>query len=193
MSLDGLNPKTTALVIIDLQKGIASAEVAPHSSADVIARSSAMAKAVRKAGGVVVQVRVGFAPDFADALKQPSDEPVQRPAGGLPPEWLAYAEGLSVEPTDIEVIKRQWGAVYGTELELQLRRRGVETVVMCGISTNFGVESTARDLWERGFSLVFAEDAMASRLAEMHAFPVKFIFPRMGRVRSTEQVLAALE
>ena len=123
MSTLDLDPKTTAVVVIDLQKGIASTQTAPHASADVIARSSQLAKAARAAGGVVVQVRVGFAADYADALKQPIDEPVSRPAGGLPPSWLEYADGLSVEPSDLEVIKRQWGAIYGTDLELQLRRR----------------------------------------------------------------------
>jgi nicotinamidase-related amidase len=141
---------------------------------------------------VVVQVRVGFAADFADALQQPADEAMVRPAGGMPPMWMEFADGLSVEPSDVQIQKRQWGAVYGTDLELQLRRRGIDTVILCGISTNFGVESTARDLWERGFSLVFAEDAMASRQADMHRFPVTAIFPRMGRVRSTAEILAAL-
>ena len=78
-------------------------------------------------------------------------------------------------------------------LDLQLRRRGVRTVILGGISTNFGVESTARDLWERNYALVFAEDAMASRTPEMHRFPVEHIFPRIGLVRSTDDVLGALE
>jgi nicotinamidase-related amidase len=192
MSTLDLDPKKTAVVVIDLQKGIGAMQTEPHASADVIARSSDLAKAARAAGGVVVQVRVGFAADFADALSQPNDDPMVRPPGGLPSSWLEYADGLSVEPTDLEVIKRQWGAVYGTDLELQLRRRGIDTVVICGIATNFGVESTARDLWERGFAMVFAEDAMASRSAEMHAFPIASIFPRIGRVRSTAEVLKAL-
>jgi nicotinamidase-related amidase len=62
---------------------------------------------------------------------------------------------------DIEVTKRQWGAFYGTDLELQLRRRGIDTIILCGISTNIGVESTARNAWELGFNLVIAEDAVA--------------------------------
>ena len=93
---------------------------------------------------------------------------------------------------DLVITKHQWGAFYGTELELQLRRRGVTTLVMCGISTNFGVESTARDGWERGFRIVFVEDAMAGMSGEAHAFAVSTIFPRIGRVRSAADVLAAL-
>ena len=88
--------------------------------------------------------------------------------------------------------KRQWGAFYGTDLDLQLRRRGVKTIVLCGIATNFGVESTARDAWERNYEIIFAEDAMSSMEAESHHFAITRIFPRLGRVRSTEQVLAEL-
>ena len=88
--------------------------------------------------------------------------------------------------------KRQWGAFYGTDLDLQLRRRGVRTIVLGGISTNYGVETTARDAWERNYNVVFAEDAMAARSAEDHAFAVTRIFPRIGRVSSADEVLAAL-
>jgi nicotinamidase-related amidase len=93
---------------------------------------------------------------------------------------------------DIHIIKRQWGAFYGTELELQLRRRGVSRIVLGGISTNIGVESTARNAFELGFNQVLVEDAMSSSNADHHRFAVENIFPRLGRVRSTEQVLQAL-
>ena len=99
---------------------------------------------------------------------------------------------LGSGPRDIHITKHQWGAFYGTELDLQLRRRGITTLVMCGISTNIGVESTARDAWERGYAIVFAADAMASFDAAAHACAVKNIFVRLGRVRSTNEVLAAL-
>jgi nicotinamidase-related amidase len=90
------------------------------------------------------------------------------------------------------IFKRKWGAFYGTDLDLQLRRRGLKTIVLCGIATEFGVESTARDAYERGYEQVFAEDAMTGRSAESHANSITHIFPRMGRVRSTEEIVAAL-
>ena len=83
------------------------------------------------------------------------------------------------------ILKRQWGAFYGTDLDLQLRRRGLSTIVMCGIATEIGVESTARDAYERGYELVFASDAMTGSTAEGHANSIERIFPRMGRVRTT--------
>ncbi len=89
--------------------------------------------------------------------------------------------------------KRQWGAFYGTDLELQLRRRGIDTIILCGISTNIGVESTARNAWELGFNLVIAEDACSAASTEQqHRAASTHIFPRIGRVRSTEEILAAL-
>ena len=87
----------------------------------------------------------------------------------------------------------RWGAFYGTELDLQLRRRGIDTILLAGISTNVGVESTARDAYERGYEQVFVEDAMAARNPDEHAHTVRTLFARIGRVRSTAEVLAALE
>ncbi len=100
---------------------------------------------------------------------------------------------LDRQPRDIVILKRQWGAFYGTALDLQLRRRGIKTLVYGGIATNFGVESTARDGYERGFEQLFVEDAMSGLTEGAHAFAVTTIFPRMGRVRSTEDVLAAIK
>ena len=184
-----LDPKATALVVIDLQRGIVSRDVAPHSSRDVVARSARLAEALRRAGGRVVLVRVAYAPDEGDRLKVPVDAAM--PGGPMPPDWADLVPDVGRDG-DLVITKHQWGAFYGTELELQLRRRGVTTLVMCGISTNFGVESTARDGWERGFRVVFVEDAMAGMSGEAHAFAVSTIFPRIGRVRSAADVLAAL-
>ena len=116
------------------------------------------------------------------------DTPRPRPA-----DWAEIVPELGPEPGDLVITKRQWGAFYGTELDLQLRRRGIDTILLTGIATNIGVESTARDAYERGYEQVFVEDAMAARNADEHANTVRTIFPRMGRVRSTAEVLAALE
>jgi nicotinamidase-related amidase len=185
-----LDPRTTALVVIDLQRGIVAREVAPHGSRDVIQRSARLADAVRGSGGFVVLVRVAYAADDADRLRPPVDAPMA--GGALPRDWSDIVPEMGPRDGDLVVTKHQWGAFYGTELDLQLRRRGIRTLLLCGISTNFGVESTARDGWERGYGLVFIEDAMAAMSAEAHAFATGMIFPRIGRVRSTADVLTAL-
>ncbi|HET6555188.1 MAG TPA: hydrolase [Dyella sp.] len=188
--MEKLDPRTTALVLIDLQKGIAAFAGGPHSSDEVYTRAGRLAARFRELGAPVCLVRVGFAANGADMLKPLTDE---APRGGaLPANWLEYADQLNVAEGDIHIIKRQWGAFYGTELELQLRRRGITQIVLGGISTNIGVESTARNAFELGFHQVLVEDAMSSSNAEHHRFAVETIFPRLGRVRSTEQVLAML-
>ncbi len=186
-----LDPARTALIVIDLQKGILAREGAsPYTASDVLARSARLCERFRKAGAQVVLVRVSFAADWSDALKQPNDA---GPMGGARPQgWDELSPELGSGPRDIHITKHQWGAFYGTELDLQLRRRGIDTIVLCGIATNFGVESTARDAYERGYALLFAEDAMTSLGPGAHEFAVQNIFPRLGRVRSTEQILAAL-
>ena len=188
-----LEPARTALVVIDLQRGIVAMPTGPRPSAEVVARAAQMATALRAAGGVVVLVHVTPSPDGKDSLRPITDAPATGGGRSLPPDWSDFVPDLAPESTDIVITKRQWGAFYGTELDLQLRRRGIDTIVLCGISTSIGVESTARDAFERGYNQVFVEDAMACREAAEHAHTVATLFPRIGRVRSTEDVLAALK
>jgi len=186
-----LDPKTTALVLIDLQKGIAGRTTAPHSAQAVIANCAAMADAFRTRGAAVVLVHVAFSQDQADRLMPVSDLPQTMPAV-IPPEWSEFVPEIGPRKGDIVVAKRQWGAFYGTDLDLQLRRRGILTIVLGGIATNMGVESTGRSAFEHGYQQIYVEDGMASFSAEMHAFAIANIFPRIGRVRSTDEVLRAM-
>ena len=186
-----LDPRTTALVLIDLQRGIVSRQTAPHTAAHVVARAQRLAARCRETGATVVLVRVAYAADGRDRLAQKVDAAPW--SATMAPDFSELVPELSPQPGDVVVTKRQWGAFYGTELDLVLRRRGVRTIILGGISTNFGVESTARDAWERGYELVFAEDAMSAMAAEAHHFAVSQIFPRLGRVRSTDDALQALQ
>ena len=188
--MEKLDPRRTALVLIDLQKGIVSFAGGPHTAAQVMEKAGTLIRRFHELGSPVVMVRVGWSADGGDALRQPVDQ--APPARSLPADWLEFPEELGVIDSDIRVLKRQWGAFYGTELELQLRRRGIEHIVLGGIATNIGVESTARNAWELGFGIVFAEDAMSAISAEHHDFALKNIFPRLGRVRGTAQVLDML-
>ncbi|MGA2350190.1 MAG: hydrolase [Terracidiphilus sp.] len=188
-----LEPRRTAIVVIDLQKGIAAMPGgAPHAKPAVIANCVRLLAAARTAGAQPILVHVGGSPDGADRLKTPTDQ-TWKMTGPLPPDWSELIPELDQQPGDVVILKRQWGAFYGTDLDLQLRRRSLTTIVICGISTEAGVESTARDAYERGYELIFAEDAMTGTKAESHANSVERIFPRLGRVRSTDIILAAFK
>jgi nicotinamidase-related amidase len=89
-------------------------------------------------------------------------------------------------------VEGRWGAFFGTELDLQLRRRGFDTIVLTGVATNFGVEQTAREAWQLGYSVIVAGDAASAVSEAAHRFAVETILPRIARVRSTEAILAAL-
>jgi nicotinamidase-related amidase len=183
-----LPPKSTALVLIDLQKGITGFSTEPHSSSEIVRNATTLADRFRSLGAPVFLVRVAF-PTGDAALKLITDAQPALPASE-PEGWSE----LAVEPhsQDVLILKRHWGAFYGTELDLQLRRRRIETIVLGGIATNFGVESTARNGYEFGYHVVFAEDAMGTFTKPSHEFAIQNIFPRLGRVRTTEEILQAL-
>ncbi|MBP0591319.1 isochorismatase family protein [Paraburkholderia sp. LEh10] len=184
-----IDPRSTALVLIDLQQSNVARQLEPHAAADVVARSVRAADALRAAGGTVVFVRV----DVAQLLSLPADAPLRpRDAPAPPPHASDLVPECNIQAGDVMVTKRQWGAFYGTDLEQQLRRRGIRTIALTGIATNFGVESTARAAFDQGYELIFIEDAMSSLTGDAHRFPIEHIFPRMGYVRSTEEFVDAV-
>ena len=187
-----LDKQRTALVVIDLQKGIVSfgRTLAPYSSEIVVQNTSKLVEAFRKSGMPVFLVHVASSP--AERLSLIADEAGWRPTTPPPPDASEFVPELTPKEGDVTITKKQWGAFYGTELELQLRRRGIQTIVLCGVSTNYGVESTARFAYEYGFQQVFVEDAMASGSLEMHNASVNFVLKRIGRVRKTDEILEAL-
>jgi nicotinamidase-related amidase len=184
-----LDPATTALVMVDLQRGIAR-DTAPHAADDVVARAATLARALRAAGATIVWVRVDNHPDGRDRLRPTTDSLAAERSRSADHAELMPA--LDRDPSDLVITKRGWSAFHGTELDLQLRRRGVKTIVLGGISTNVGVETTARAAYDHGYDQVLVEDAMACRSADEHAWTVQRVLPKVGRVRTTADVLAAV-
>ncbi|MFT4046649.1 MAG: hydrolase [Solimonas sp.] len=179
--MTALDPRRTALVLIDLQKGIVAMPVQPYTGRAVLARCAALAGRFRAAGAPVVRVHVGWSADGGDAPAQPVDQPGRH---DFPPEFTEFEPDI-VDARDIVVRKKQWGAFYGTDLDLQLRRRGITHLVLAGIATNIGVESTARAAWEHGYTLTIVEDACGTLSAEMQDFAFRHIFPRLAHVAAT--------
>ena len=174
-----LEARTTALILIDLQKGILGRSLAPYSGAHVFERGMELAGRFRTAKSPVVRVRVDFGPGGSYAPSQKID--AVQPGGPLPADFADFPDDPASQG-DLVVTKRHWGAFHGTDLDLLLRRRGVRTVAIGGIATNLGVESTARSAHEHGYDVVLIEDATTGLAAEMHEFAFRNIFPRLGRV-----------
>ncbi|MGR6330623.1 hydrolase [Sphingomonas sp. XXL09] len=179
-----LDPRTTALILIDLQRGIVPGDKGPRTGDEVVQTATDLAQRFRAASAPVVVVHVGFTADEAPSLNV--DQP-RLPREGTPAGFADLLPGIR-ELGDVVVLKHHWGAFTGTDLDLQLRRRGVKTVVIAGIATNFGVESTARSAWELSYDVVIAEDACTSRSAELHDFAVRHILPQIARVVQSDAI-----
>ena len=183
MPVTTLDPKT-ALVVIDLQKGIVSLAGA-EAVAPVIRNSRRLADAFRNRGLAVVLVNVaGGAPGRTE---QP------RPSQPLPAEWTELLPELDQQQSDILVTKRTWGAFASTDLEQRLKDLGVTQVVVTGVATSIGVESTARQAYEAGFNVTLPVDAMADLRPEAHECSIANIFPRLGETGTTDEIIALLE
>ena len=187
-----IDMKHSAFISIDLQKGILNRELKPYSANEVISNAAKIADKFREKGSFVVLVNVSSS-DGNDMLKVIVDQPMQMKFNEMPKDWVELAPELNVQKSDHLITKRQWGAFYGTELDLQLRRRNINTIILCGISTNIGVETTAREAYEHGYNQIFAIDACTAISEEEHRHSEKFIFPKIGLVRKTEQILKAIK
>lgn len=180
----------TALVVIDLQNGIVNGgQRAPHTGAQVVQNASTLVKEFTEKGAFVVLVRVSSV-DGRDMLQPNTD--MKMGAMQLSEGWDNYVPELADTPHVHKISKRQWGAFFGTDLDLQMRRRGIDTIVLCGISTSIGVDTTAREAYQHGYHQIFVEDAMTASTKEEHDYVCNYIFPRIGQIRSSEEVILGL-
>ena len=187
-----LDTGTTALIIIDLQEGILSPEPVPHGRDLIVARAAEMGRAFAAAGRPIILTTTDFAAGYADAPAGQADAPWALPPEGLPPRFATLVPEIDALPAAVRITKRQMSAFFGAELDLQLRRRECDTVVICGVATNLGVEATARAAFDLNYNVVIAADACGSVAPGFHDFAVENILPRIARVRSTVEVVAAL-
>ncbi len=181
-----IKPEKTALVVIDLQQGIAGRrEISPYTGEQVIQNASKLANEFAQKGAFVVLVRVSTT-DGKDMVHPKTDSQMDFK---FQEGWdIIVPELAKIKNTHV-ITKKQWGAFYGTDLDLQLRRRGIDTIVLCGISTGIGVDTTAREAFEHGYNQIFVEDAMSAVTKEEHDYVSKYIFPKIGKVRTSEEVV----
>jgi nicotinamidase-related amidase len=172
-----------ALVVIDLQKGVVGLTTV-HRMAEIVGRTAQLARAFRERGLPVVLVNAsGRAPGRTDA---------GAPKFSFPPDWTDLVPELEHQPGDHIVTKQRWGAFLGTTLDDTLRGRGVTQIVLTGVATSAGVESTARSAYDLGYNVALIVDAMTDRDADAHRHTVEKIFPRLGETGTTDSVLKLL-
>ncbi len=175
----------TALLVVDLQKGLVGSPFNPVIS-DVVARVRALIDAFRGHGLPVVLINVaGGAPGRTE---QPP-----RYRGGFPEGFTEFIAELDQQPSDLVVTKRTWGAFASTDLEDRLKAAGVTQVVVLGVATGSGVEATARQAYEQGFNVTLAIDAMTDPRPEAHAYSIKTVFPRLGETGTSQEIIDLLK
>lgn len=182
MPVTAIDPQS-ALIVIDLQRGHAGVDLA-HPLAGVVARSAELAKAFRGRGLPVVLVSVAGSP------------PGRTDAGAIqhsvPDGFTDLLPELESQPGDLVLTKYARSAFTGTGLAETLRKLGVTQVVVTGVSTSGGVESTARDAHEQGFNVTLPVDAMTDSRTARHEHSVTQVFPRIAETGTTSDVLTVL-
>lgn len=186
MPLTAMDPMP-ALVLVDFQKRVLDYDAA-HPIGEVLRQASELAAAFRRHGLPVVLVNViGGAPGRTEAKKDAG-------SGGVPrPDWAEICDELDPRPGDLRVTKQRWGAFHGTPLHALLQDLGVTQVVLGGVRTSIGVESTARAAYEHGYNVVLATDAMTDLDGAAHGNSVERIFPRLGETAHTANVIEMLD
>ena len=182
-----------AIIIIDIQKGIINMnrELNPYSGDKIVENNVKLVNRLRESGCLITFVHVDFL-DGKDALKPVMDESGDS-MNNYPDDFAEFLPELSPNSSDLVITKRQWGAFFGTELDLQLRRRRIDTLLLTGVATSIGVDTTAREAFQRDYQQIFVEDAMTDLTNERHQFVTQKIFPRMGRIRSTADIIQELK
>ncbi len=183
MSVTTLDPNT-ALIVVDLQKGIVALPTA-HPIAEIVQRASVLADAFRRHGLPVVLVNVIGVP--------PGRTEQSRFRGELPSGFAEFVPELSPQPGDHTVSKQTAGAFTRTDLEAYLKSKGVTQVIIAGVATSMGVEATARQAHELGFNVTLASDAMTDMDADLHTNSITKVFPRLGEIGTTAEILELLK
>ena len=179
--------KKTALVLIDLQKGIVQFPVVKPIN-EILAKAADLVSAFRKADLPVVVVNVDPTTSPLNALRKDA----KSPAMAFTAEWLEITPEIKTIEGDIFITKNTWNAFTNPNLDAELKQRGITGIVLAGVSTSVGVEGTARTAAELGYNITFAQDAMTDTNADAHAHSVTRIFPRLGELGDSDEIIVKL-
>ena len=183
MALTTLDPNA-AVLVIDLQQGLIGSPLI-HPIGEVVDQARTLIDAFRVRRLPVVLVNVaGRAPGRTEQPRRHLDP--------LPEGFADFLPELGQQPDDIVVTKRSWGAFANTDLGARLKALGVTQVVVLGVATGTGVESTARQAYEAGFNVTLAVDAMTDARPEAHDYCLRNVFPRLGETGTTGEIIDLL-
>lgn len=181
-----------AFVAIDMQKEIVNnGTLSPHTAASILTNNDLLVRTLKRTAALKVLVNVDIS--TFPYLSQQTD--MGGMTASVPPEFTDLLLKDSLKDTDnmLTIKKYNPSAFFGTSLDLQLRRRGIETIILSGVATTNGVYATALDAFQHGYHIVLAEDACSDRDKESHQLFIKKIFPKTARVRSTKQIIEAIQ
>lgn len=190
--LKNLDLARTALVVIDLQKGImGTGELKPYSAAEVLEKNNQLAESFKNTAGWITLVNVD--PTTMQLLNKESSG---KAYANIPVEFSEYVMPIAedeIAENVIKVTKHNPGAFFGTDLDLQLRRRGIDTIILTGVATANGVYATALDAYQHGYKVIVVEDACADRDGELHQIFFDKLFVKLGEIASTKEILSAIK
>jgi nicotinamidase-related amidase len=184
-----LHPSSTALVLVDLHYGTLTMPVQPYGAAQIIRNATAIGRGFEAVGAMIVLTHLA-----CPRMSRPdeiSGELSSMTCDLGPPGWSEFTPAVRSLRADLILAKRKWSAFEGTDLDSQLRRRRITTLVIAGLTTNIAVEFTARDAWQRNYAVIVAEDAVASIDSAFHRFSVERVLPQVATVCATAQILRA--
>lgn len=182
----------TAFVAIDMQKGIVNnGTLSPHTAASILTNNDLLVRTLKRTAALKVLVNVDIS--TFPYLSQQTD--MGGMTASVPPEFtdLLLKDSLKDTNNMLTITKYNPSAFFGTSLNLQLRRRGIETIILSGVATTNGVYANALDAFQHGYHVVLAKDACSDRDKESHQLFIKKIFPKTARVRSTKQIIEAIQ
>ncbi|WP_283136383.1 isochorismatase family cysteine hydrolase [Rhizohabitans arisaemae] len=197
-----IDPRSSALIVVDMQNGFCHPDgtVAQAGPVDahraVIAPVARLAQACHEAGiPVFWSLQEHFEGDVSidrSRLDNPQARLPQPPC--LRGTWDAELvdELRDLAHGDVHIVKHRASAFYGTGLEVELRMRGVRTVVVTGVSTSYCVDATIRDAYARDLGVIVVEDACASPWPDLHAATMKNAAIFHGTVTNTAHVLGMI-
>ena len=192
---------TTCLLLLDLQNDIVDADgkLGASGLAEVVRQRGVLANArraldaARSRGQMVVHVRVGFRPDYADSLSvAPRVQKLKAAGAAVIGTWgCEFAQSVAPLPGEVIITKQCVNPFFNTNLLTLLLRRGIAQVVLGGVATNLVVESTARAADDAGFGVTVLEDCCAAPNPEWHRFSVTAMLPLFGSVSDSTTFAAS--